>query len=311
MTVGLYLTNGRETIAISDCLMQVGYRESASTEKLKEFTKNSYHGAILGAGSLNRLASVIKNLDEILQDEIEKSVEALHKYLNDNIHVFTRKFLDDQKRKSQEESRIYTHKKKKQEFIEKQEKNALKDLNEWKNENSLNILLVTYDKKAEKMRHFDIGDENHIEAFVPTHQIGAGRDGADAYFKQKLQNIKTENLSESDLFFLAVNGYLSSTMNKGVNGTPTIAQVTKEGVEIMSKDKTRTQTNLIGAYVSKYSPRLTQKKARELCKEILTKDFSDYQEITKILKLNEVALKTMVSSWHERSNEKHFKNNPE
>ena len=103
-------------------------------------------------------------------------------------------------------------------------------------------------------------------------------------------------------------------MNKGLNGTPTIAQVTKEGVEIMSKDKTRTQTNLIGAYVSKYSPRLTQKKARELCKEILTKDFSDYQEITKILKLNEVALKTMfipVSSWHERSNEKHFKNNPE
>jgi hypothetical protein len=308
MTVGIAFTNGLEAIAITDSRASGSSRQTDSVNKMGDFSEEKYAGVVFGTGSASLVEGVIGNLNGFSAENLDKFVKSVHKNYKGRIDHLDDLYLAAMLVEIEKKAHLIENEDEKKQFTRQELSKVMSEYDKSKNrfENITNFLLVGYDKEKCKVRLFTLDpfisqelNSNHIE-------MGSGTDGANLYLGTKLQGIDSTKLELADLTFFALNAYATSTVNKGVGGTPKIARISKDGCEILPVEKAIALANLSGAYLSEFPASvLSHESTRMRFKEILDCAKPKYAKIAKEIGLNENTLRTMYitySSWQERAN---------
>ncbi|MBS3146722.1 hypothetical protein J4471_03425 [Candidatus Woesearchaeota archaeon] len=312
MTVGISLSNGLESIVITDSQSTYGeYRESASSNKLGQFKSSNYHGVIFGTGSANIHHSITSRLNNFEGEKLDEYVQSINSYLFSQEETNSANYLKGKEREIHRKAIIIVNDEERKNFVSQQTLIALSDYDKLKSQNPTYFVLVAFDILSNKIRKFVIDSNMVPEQFHSHMEIGSGSDGANFYFTTKLQGVDTSKLQPAELTFFVCNAYCLSTINTGVGGTPKIASVNKDGVHIISVGKTRALTNLSGAYLSEFrGKRLFAQKTLEFFEEILNTDSPNYDKISKYIGVSKntlISTEIPYSNWQERANSSLFK----
>ncbi len=309
MTVGISLTNGLEAIVITDTRASKSGRESDSIDKMGQFQYDNFHGAIYGAGSGNIVIGVLNNLDLEGIENLDQYAEAIQTEIRNITQVSDQSYLENARAGIQSRAQLLDEPKR-EVFIEQETMRELQRFEAFKQNSQSAFTLVAYDKDQGKIRKFYFHRDGYEEFFIDRTQIGSGSDGADMYFSTKLQGIDTKGLDSDKLAFFAANAYSSSTVNHGVGGTPKIAQITEDEVNVLAPEHTIAMCNLSGAYLSEMpGTGLTRQGYIAAMGAALRSDSSQYNDIAQALDINFPTLTGMAipsSVWQERANRRMY-----
>lgn len=311
MTVGIALTNGLEALVITDSRVSGSGRQSDSVNKMGEFSHNNYSGVIFGTGDGSFIKGIIDNLKGIKGENLDEYVKSIQRKFKGTIDDIDNEVIGCQRDEIRKKSGIIDDDRRRKKFVQQETAELLQryDRNKQDPQNSTFFVIAAYDKNQNKIRLFSLNWATHQEVNMNHVEIGSGNDAANLYLGTKLQGIDTKKLSADELRFFLTNAYCMSTVNEGVGGTPKIAKVSKDDLDVMPLDKTRGLVNLSGAYLSELNPNLSPSETIGYFKEIINNPRPKYGKISKLLGINKQTLiGTYIpySSWQERANNKIF-----
>ena len=154
MTVGIVLTNGLESIVITDSRESGLGRQSDSVNKMGEFSADQYRGAIYGAGSGNILESIIKNLSTFSGDSLDDFLAAIHQEFQRKGNDIDRLILQNGQAEIDKKASIITNNDERAAFISQSRSRLLNDYDKMREESRTTFAVVAYDKKRDKARIF-------------------------------------------------------------------------------------------------------------------------------------------------------------
>ena len=307
MTVGIAINNGKEAVAVTDCRVSGGGRQSDSVDKMGHFNLSNFSGVIFGTGPANHIEGILRNLDAFNAETLEEYIAQMQNIYSNEFHAYKEREVEASKKDIGMRAALITDEKERTDFIRKIIFDQLRDF-EKSNQGAL-FSSVSYDQKRKKVRILNFNLLNRFEMFTKTQCIGSGSEGADLSLSTRLQGLDVTKLSPEELAYFATNAYVISTMYQGVGGTPKLAKVTESGVTLYEQERAVALTNISGAFSSEYNPELTPRRTIDLFSEVMNKEKPNYQTIARLLKLNTDALTTICipySSWQERSNRRLF-----
>ncbi len=338
MTVGITLTNGKESIVITDSRVSGWGRQSDSVDKMGDFSREDYSGVIYGTGFGNFIEGIIRNLGDFPGDNLDEFVNSVFTTHRARVDSYDRDILEQNRREIAKRARVMSPEAQldsiveranhieeagRDEFIKRELARVLKRYDDYFNKelsslvegyerskqdpsNQTSFMLVGFDNKVEKIRLFGIHPTGFVEIYVNHAEIGSGADGANLYLSKVLQGVDVRKLDDSTLAFFVVNAYSTATVNQGVGGTPKLARISKNGVKIFDLEQTRILTNLSSAYLSDFNNDLTVRKVIDFFSKVKEEPKRDVKsEIAKLVGLNiETLVSTYIplSSWYERTN---------
>ncbi len=308
MTVGIAFTNGLEAIVITDSRASGCNREGDSVNKIGIFCSEKYAGVVFGAGSRNLVEGVIRNLEDVSADNLDKFVEKVYDSYKDRLDGYEVINLASLRSEIKKKGQLIEKEEEREQFIKQKIYDLMQEYDKYKQakENRTDFVLLGYDKVKEKIRLFILEPLARGELGTDHTEIGSGAEGANIYLSTKLQGVDSTKLRLADLAFFALNAFSMSTIYQGVGGTPKIAKISKNGCEIIPDEKTIVLANLSCAYLSEFSTSvLNHESTRTRFEEILNCNNMNYDAIAKEVGLNEDTLRTTYipySSWQERAN---------
>lgn len=307
MTVGIAITNGREALAITDCRVSGGGRQSDSVDKMGHFDRPNFSGVIFGTGLGNQIEGILRNLDEFKGVDFDSYIAEMQTVFSREVDAYKSREVESRKKDIITKAALIVNDRERAEFIKKMTFDHLRDYD--RAGQGAFFASVAYDRDKKKIRFLNFSLPNRYELFTKVQCIGSGSDGADLSLSTKLQGLDITKLSPEELAYFATNAYVISTMNQGVGGTPKLAKIAENGVTIYNQERAVALANISGAFSAEYCADLMPRITIDLFGEVMNERKPNYGAIARTLNLNKDSLTSICipySSWQERSNRRLF-----
>ncbi len=292
MTVGLNYDNRRTAVVIADTEVSGYGRKSDSFTKLEQIANEKYHAVIFGTGLGNDLARILNKKEALKAKKFEDFIKNIQGELKNEMQRKMQNYMDVNKKNIETAASAIADKKRKEQFVDNETGKMLRNYEEYQRETGQSLIsVVGYDKEEGRIRKFHITYVDYSEGFVPADQIGSGKDGAHMYFSKKTQGIDPVELETADILFHAASAYSWSTTNIGVGGTPRVAIIDEEGVQIKEGEEVAALTTATNAYQAEL---LTKEEINKIVKQMLSKRGISYRQLSRKLGFSEENLRAAM-----------------
>jgi hypothetical protein len=267
------------------------------------FSGESYQGVSFGAGRGDRILGLFNDIRGTSPANLEQFLSEVHQKFRSRQDKIDEVYLASLREEIAKAVQLITSPEERKKAIDVKTKEILHQWEKSKLDDDDAFLFSAYDKNAGRVRVFSMNGISYGEAFSDHFEIGSGADGANLYLSTRLQGLDVSRLPLEDLAFFALNAHATSTINRGVGGTPKIAIVSKEG-KILSPSQTVALVNISGAYLAEYAAS-NRKTVRDEMKGILTVERPGYEAIAMRLGIDKTTLTTLCipySTWQETAN---------
>jgi hypothetical protein len=304
MTVGIVLSNGEEAIAITDSRVSGSGRQSDSANKMCQFSGKNYKGVSFGTGNGDSIQGLFSDVRGSSPETLEQFLGEVHQKFRLRQDKVDAVYLASLREEIAKAAQLIVDPVDRKKAVDGKTREILGQWEKTKLDDGNGFLFSAYDNDAGKVRVFSMNGISYGESFMDHFEIGSGSDGANLYLSTRLQGLNVSKLSLEDLAFFALQAHATSTINRGVGGTPKIAVVSKEGA-ILGPDKTVALVNLSGAYLAEHAHTLKSTDVRQAIKGILENDIPNYKSVARKLGVDAKTLTNVCipySSWQEASN---------
>jgi len=292
MTVGLNYDNRKTAVVIADTEVSGYGRKSDSFTKLEQIANDNYHVVIFGTGLGNDLGRILNKKQLLQEEKLDDFIKNIQEELKKELERRMQNYIDANKKSIEIAASAIADEKRKRQFVDNETGKLLRGYEEYQRDMGQSLIsVVGYDKEEDRIRKFHVTYVDYSEGFIPADQIGSGKDGAHMYFSKKTQGIDPVELTTADLLFHAASAYSWSTTNIGVGGTPRIAIIDKDGVQIKEGNEVAALTTATNAYQAEL---LTKEEINKVVKQMLSKRGISYRQLAKKLGFSEENLKAAM-----------------
>lgn len=311
MTVGIYLTNGKEAVVLSDVRAGFGQRTSDTFNKMDFFSSDKYHGAIYATGSGKQAEDLFTKLRQMSSSEcsFHTFMRALSNNLDSSIQNYEDFYIDKVKKEITRRADVISDPNYKANMINSDERKLLDNLEELRKMEHTQFVGIAYDKDSDGIKACTFYPKYFTESNSQHYEIGSGSDGAGLYFAKSLPGRNLSEQSVAEMLYFVANAYSFSTLNVGVGGTPKIVIIDKNKSNLLDTTKIRQIVNLSGAHLTNGYSRLTLTKSVDTIEGILSDDKESLKGFASIVGYDEKILSEIyipASSWTEAVNSRIF-----
>ena len=128
MTVGIAINNGREAVAITDCRVSGGGRQSDSVDKMGHFNLSNFSGVIFGTGPANPIEGILRNLTEFKGENLDDYISGMQNIYAREVNEYRVREVAARKKDLEVHASLISDEKERAEFVRKIISDQLKEL---------------------------------------------------------------------------------------------------------------------------------------------------------------------------------------